>query len=100
MKTVSMADFYKTTLLPASILIGTIIGAGMFSLPFIFKATGLATSFFFFFFLGLVYTGLYYFFADLILRTSGAHRIVGLAKIYLGKPGFWLTVLSSLFQQF
>ncbi len=100
MKTASMTDFYKITLLPASILIGTTIGAGMFSLPFIFKATGLATGFFYLLFLGLVYACLYYFFADLILRTSGAHRIVGLAKIYLGKPGFWLTIFSSLFQQF
>lgn len=95
-----MTDFYKITLLPASILIGTIIGAGMFSLPFIFKATGLATGFFYLLFLGLIYVCLYYFFADLILRTSSAHRIVGLAKIYLGNPGFWLAILSSLFQQF
>lgn len=94
-----MNNAYKNIFSPASILIGTIIGAGMFSLPFVFKAAGLATGIFYLLFFGIIYIFLYFIYADLILRTSGSHRFVGLAKLYFGKAGFWLTVFSSLLQQ-
>ncbi|MDO8429979.1 MAG: aromatic amino acid transport family protein [bacterium] len=91
---------YKNLLFPASILAGTIIGAGIFSLPFIFKEVGLSTSFFYLAIFSLVYLFIYFLYADLIIRTPGEHRFVGLAKIYLGINGFWAALFIGLIQLF
>jgi len=91
---------YKNFILPASILAGTVIGAGMFSLPFVFKEAGLMTSLFYLGIFGLTFIFIYFLYADLILRTSGDHRFVGYAKLYLGDGGFWAALLIGLVQLF
>lgn len=85
---------------PASILAGIIIGAGVFSLPFVFLSAGLATSFFYLALFGLVYIFLYFIYADVIVRTAGEHRFVGYADIYLGRIGLLLSLLIGLLQLF
>ena len=90
----------KNILQPASILAGIIIGAGVFSLPFVFLSAGLATSFFYLIFFGIIYILLYYIYADVIIRTPGEHRFVGYADIYLGKAGFALALAIGLLQLF
>lgn len=91
---------YKNILLPASILAGTIIGAGMFSLPFVFLKSGLIAGFSFLFLFALIYSIIYFIYSDIILRTEGDHRFVGYAKIYLGRPGFWAAFFISFIQLF
>lgn len=83
---------------PASILAGTIIGAGIFSLPFVFNAAGILTGLFYLAVFGLVYILIYFFYGDLILRTPGEHRFVGYAKLYLGNSGFWAAIFIGLVQ--
>lgn len=87
---------YRNIILPASILAGTIIGAGVFSLPFVFARTGwllgaglLCLTTFVVYFLYILY-------ADVIVRTPGDHRFVGYAKEYLGDKSFWLTVFMAV----
>ncbi len=90
----------KNIFQPASILAGIIIGAGVFSLPFVFLSAGLATSFFYLVLFGLIYILLYFIYADIIIRTPGEHRFVGYADIYLGKIGFISALAIGLLQLF
>lgn len=89
-----------TLLLPASILAGTIIGAGMFSLPFIFNQAGFFAGLFYLTVFSSFYIFIYFLYAEVILNTSGEHRFVGYARIYLGKPGFWAALLFGLLELF
>ena len=90
----------KNVILPASILAGTIIGAGMFSLPFVFHAVGFATGLFYTLAFSVIFTFTYIIFADIALRTPGEHRFIGYANIYFGKAGFWAALLVGLLQLF
>ena len=90
---------YKNIILPASLLAGTIIGAGIFALPFVFEKAGIITGLFYLgiFSVGFVFIHLMY--ADLILKTErgeNLHRFPGYAKIYLGNWGFWLAILTTI----
>src|SRR3989344_6228056 len=91
---------FKPILLPASILAGTVIGAGIFSLPFVFKNVGLATGLFYLFFFAVFYLAVYLISADLIRKTPGEHRLVGYAKIYFGRTGFGAALFIGLIQLF
>lgn len=90
----------KNILVPASILAGTIIGAGVFSLPFVFKEVGLATGFFYLILFSVVYFIVYILYADLVVRTPGDHRFVGYSRIYLGKTGFFFSLFIGLLELF
>lgn len=87
-------------ILPASILAGTIIGAGMFPLPFVFNQAGFLTGLFYLATFSLFYVWIYFFYAEVILNTAGEHRFVGYAKIYLGNLGFWAALILSLLELF
>jgi len=90
----------KNIIVPASMLAGTIIGAGVFSLPFVFVNTGLLTSFFYLAVFSSVFICIYFLYADVIVRTSEEHRFVGYSRLYLGKSGFWASLFIGLFQLF
>lgn len=83
-------------LLPVSLLSGTIIGAGVFSLPYVFKSAGLLTGFFYLTLATVVYICVYQMYADIIEKTPGDHRFVGYARIYLGQIWSWLAVLMAV----
>ena len=89
---------YKNILLPASILSGSIIGAGIFSLPFVFNKFGLLAGFISLIVFAFIYALIYFIYADVVLRTEGEHRFVGYSKIYLGKPGFVASIFVGLVQ--
>jgi amino acid permease len=89
---------YKNILLPASMLAGSIIGAGIFSLPFVFNKFGLLSGFISLVIFAFIYALIYFIYADIVLRTDGEHRFVGYSKIYLGKPGFWAAIFIGLVQ--
>lgn len=77
------SNFWLSTLL----LSGTIIGVGMFALPFVFSRAG--------FLLGTVELvvlagatiAMNLLYGEVILRTPGRHLLPGLARLYLGKWG-------------
>ncbi|MEK7463448.1 MAG: aromatic amino acid transport family protein [Patescibacteria group bacterium] len=89
---------YKNILLPASILSGSIIGAGIFSLPFVFNEFGLLAGFVSLIVFAFFYALIYFIYADVVLRTEGEHRFVGYSKIYLGKSGFVASIFVGLVQ--
>src|SRR3989338_4732142 len=91
-----MNNLYRSLILPARILAGTIIGAGIFSLPFVFQTAGLSLGFIYLALASVVYIFLHLMYADVIIRTSESHRFVGYAKIYLGSRAFWLSILMTV----
>lgn len=89
---------YRDFLLPSGLLAGTIIGAGIFALPYVFKESGLSIGFFYLILGALVYAVIHLMYADVIMRTSGEHRFVGYARIYLGPGAAWLSVIMTVLE--
>lgn len=90
---------YKNIILPASLLAGTIIGAGVFALPFVFQKAGIVTGLFYLGLFSACFIFIHLMYADLILKTEGGrnfHRFPGYAKIYLGNWGFWTSILMTI----
>lgn len=82
--------------LSASLLAGAIIGAGIFSLPFVFQSAGLSAGFFYLAIAAIVYVFIHLMYADVIIRTKEDHRFVGYAKIYLGKLASQFSILMTV----
>ena len=85
--------FIKESFLAVGLLAGTIIGAGIFSLPYIFSQIGLATGFFYLVFFAFVYFAIYKMYAALIQTTDEEHRFAYFAKKYLPRG---LSLLAPL----
>ncbi len=80
------------------LLVGTIIGAGVFSLPYLFKFSGFSVGLVYLALAAAAYIILYRMYADIILATPGEHRFVGYARIYLGRWAGWLGILTTIIQ--
>ncbi len=78
-----------------AILVGHIIGVGIFSLPFIAAKVGMVTMLFYFFLLGGVVILFELFYGEAVLRTREKHRLPGYAGKYLGKWARNLAFVSS-----
>ena len=89
---------HKNFLLSVGLLAGTIIGAGVFSLPYIFKTAGLSSGFFYLALGTIVYVAIYRMYAQVILQTPGHHRFVGYVKKYLGEGLSLSAILMSVVQ--
>lgn len=87
---------YKNIILPAGILAGTIIGAGVFALPYIFTKAGLLTGLFYLMLFGSAFGLIHLMYADIILLTGDNRRLSGYAEIYLGRAWRWLSALTVL----
>ncbi len=75
----------KDFFLGVSVMIGTIVGAGIFGIPYVISKSGVIPGLFYFLVLGILVTFVHLFAGEFILRTEGDHRLPGLAKMYLGK---------------
>lgn len=73
------------TLLAVATLIGTIIGAGVFAIPYVFAQSGVITCLVYFLIVGVLAILLHLFFSEIILRTKDEIRLIGLTKKYLGQ---------------
>lgn len=87
---------YKNIILPASLLASTIVGAGMFALPYAFAKAGILSGLFYLSFFSLVAVLIHLMYADIIVRTPENHRFLGYAKTYFGRTGFWLAFLTAI----
>lgn len=85
-------------ILPIGLLVSAILGAGMFSLPFVFHQVGLTTGLFYLVCLTIVVAVVHLMYGDIILRTSGHHNFVGYARIYLGKLAADLAILMTVLE--
>ncbi|MBI2057613.1 MAG: hypothetical protein HYT63_01360 [Candidatus Yanofskybacteria bacterium] len=69
----------------AAVLVGGIIGVGIFGVPFVFSKAGFLTGLLFLIGLSAVTLILNLAYGEIILRTDKAHQLVGYADVYLGK---------------
>lgn len=80
-----MIHFLKHSIFPISFLVSSIIGAGMFALPFAFQQAGLGLAALYLFCFGLIATLVHLIYADVVLRTRETrHQFPGYVRQYLG----------------
>mgnify|MGYP001608999032 FL=1 len=84
----------KIFLYSVSILIGTIVGVGVFGIPFAFAKAGFLTGLLFLVFIGALSLSVNLIFGEIVLRTGGLHQFIGYAGIYLGKWGKTLAAFA------
>ncbi|MFH1427085.1 MAG: aromatic amino acid transport family protein [Patescibacteria group bacterium] len=79
-----------------AVLIGYVIGVGMFGLPFLVSRAGLLSFFVFIILLGLAQYLLHLIYANVIIATKPYHRLPGYAAIYLGRKGKIIVFISKM----
>ncbi len=79
-----------------SVIVGTIIGVGIFAIPFLTLKVGLWVMLGYFFVLGIVAILIHYFLGEVVLQSPDFVRIPGFAKIYLGKWGYRIALISGI----
>lgn len=83
-------------ILALSTLVGTVIGAGIFGLPYVVSKSGIIPGIFYFVVLGGIVMLLHLFFGEIVLRTVAKHRLIGYAEIYLGAWAKKLVTISTM----
>lgn len=82
--------FYAT-----SVLMGTMVGVGIFGIPFAFSKAGFWVGFLFLVFIGFITLLLNFMYGEVILRTHENHQITGYTGKYLG-PWFKRVIFFSV----
>ncbi|OHA77973.1 MAG: hypothetical protein A3G10_00385 [Candidatus Wildermuthbacteria bacterium RIFCSPLOWO2_12_FULL_49_9] len=77
-------------------LVGTIVGAGIFGLPYVTAKAGVALGVFYLVLLGVVVMLLHLMFGEIALRTQAKCRLIGYASLYLGGWAKKLVTLSTV----
>lgn len=90
----------KNIFLSVALLSGTIIGAGTFSLPYVFSRSGiLFTSI-----LGVLFCCvaiiICYLYADLLHQDGSRHRLAGLARKHFGATGYGVAFFVNILEMF
>ncbi len=87
----------KALFLSSAQLMGGLIGAGLFSLPFLLSSAGWLPFLIIIIVFGVAVTFLHLFFAEVILRTEKVGTLSMYAKKYLSKPiGKIISVITVL----
>lgn len=80
-----------------ALLISSIVGVGMFTLPYISHQAGILTIIAYFIILGFLQHWLHSLYAEIILSTKQPHRLPGYAEKYIGKKAKKIVLILSLF---
>ena len=78
-------------------LTGTIIGAGILGLPYVFSKSGFLTGLFWVIFLGIIMILVNLYLGEITLKTKQTLHLKGLAEKYLGKKASKLMLLAVAF---
>jgi len=70
-----------------AMMIGMIVGVGIFGVPYAVEKVGFVLGFFYIIVLGAILLLENLLYSEIVLRTEGKHRLVGYAEIYLGPKG-------------
>lgn len=86
----------KEGVIATATLLSTMIGAGIFGIPYVVSKAGFLTGLLLIILIGLAVTFLYVFLGEVVLRTKGKHQLTGYARKYLGKWGSRLMAFSMV----
>lgn len=75
-------------------MIGGVVGVGVFGLPFAFAESGFVLGLLELFVIGVVLLMVQFMYAELTLQTEGSHRLVGYVEMYLGKKWAWFSTAA------
>ncbi|MBS3088123.1 amino acid permease [Candidatus Pacearchaeota archaeon] len=78
-------------------LTGTIVGAGILGLPYIFAKSGFLIGLLWLLAIGTIMTFVNLTLGEITLRTKGRHQLTGYAEKYLGKWGKRLMLIAVIF---
>ena len=92
-----MIKLLKKIILPIAVISGTIIGVGLFSLPYIASKTGYLVMLGYFLVLGAIVMVIHLMFGELSLVTPDFKRLPGFAKVHLGEWAKKITMFSTVF---
>ncbi len=87
---------FKNFIYPVATLAGTIIGAGIFALPYITLQVGIWTILGYFFIVGSLALLIHLLFSEIVLKTPDFLRLPGYAHIYLGNWGRRIATISMM----
>jgi tyrosine-specific transport protein len=82
-------------LLAALSLVGTIVGAGIFGVPFVFAQAGVGIGLLYCLVLGATALLNHWFYAQVCIHVQGRHRLVGHARVILGPLGAWVAAATN-----
>lgn len=91
---------FKKISYSTALISGTIIGVGFFSLPYVALKSGVFLTLAYLLFLGIAAILVHSFFYEVSLKTPDFLRLVGFAKIHLGKTGERVALGSTVFGLF
>ena len=89
-------NLLKNYIYPIATLSGTIIGVGLFSLPYIAARVGVWVMLAYFLVLGTLVILIHRFFGELSIETPDFKRLPGFARIYLGKKGELIAYATTI----
>ncbi|MEW6617442.1 MAG: aromatic amino acid transport family protein [Patescibacteria group bacterium] len=75
----------KSAVLSVGLLAGTIIGAGIFSLPYLFYRVGIIPGILYLILFSVVYIAFYFMYSELLLKENEPHDFFALARKHLSK---------------
>jgi tyrosine-specific transport protein len=78
-------------------LTGTIIGAGILGLPYVFAKSGFLAGLFWLIIIGSIMVYVNLCLGEITLRTKGKHQLTGYAEKYLGKKGKGIMFFAVIF---
>lgn len=80
-----------------SILIGTIVGAGMFGIPYVVAKSGFLIGAIFLLALTIITLLMHLIYGEIVCRTREKYRLAGYARHYLGKKGGIIATIALIF---
>lgn len=83
-------------LYPLAVMCNTIMGIGIFALPYISVKAGLPLMLLYFVVIGLLVTVVHSMFAELALKTPDHKRLPGFVEMYLGKGTGAIAIVSNI----
>ena len=85
------------TFTAVSILIGTIIGAGVLGIPYVVMRSGFSIGVFHLILVFIIMTITMLYLGEIGLRTKKNHQLTGYASLYLGKKGKLIMIIAFAF---
>lgn len=92
-----MTQTTKNYFYAVSVLIGQIIGVGIFGVPILIAKAGILSLLFFIVLIGFVQYFIHLTYANIVMVTQGYHQLPGYAEKHLGKDGKHVVFLAGLF---